>query len=84
MLGTWIGVAVVAFALVWFLGIGRRKPIVAPEDDLDTPVDRDELAEAERAVKDDPDAKAAADAVIDDDEDWGPGSGHSPMPGVLP
>jgi hypothetical protein len=82
MLGTWIGVAVIAAFLVWLLGLGRRKPI-APEDDLATPIDRDELAEAEREIKDDPTAKPAADAV-DDDDDWGPGTGNSPVPGVLP
>jgi hypothetical protein len=79
----WIGLGVMAVLLIWLLGIGRRKPIVAPEDDVDSAVDHDELAEAEAAIKDDPDAKAAADAVADDDDDWGPGSGHSPMPGVL-
>lgn len=83
MLSTWIGVAVIAALLVWLLGIGKRKPI-APEDDVDTPVDRDELAQAEREIKDDPTAKPAADAVDDNDDDWGPGSGHSPIPGVLP
>jgi hypothetical protein len=82
MLGTWIGVAVIAALLVWLLGLGKRKPI-APEDDVDAPIDQDELTEAEREIKDDPTAKPAADAV-DDDDDWGPGSGHSPVPGVLP
>jgi hypothetical protein len=62
--------------------LGKARPI-APEDDVDTPIDRDELAEAERAIKDDPDAKAAADAIDDDTDDWGPGSGRSPIPGVL-
>ena len=82
MVTTWIGIALLALVLVWLLGLGRRTPI-APEDDIDTPIDHDELAEAERAVKEDRTAKPAADAVDDDDDDWGPGSGHSPMPGVL-
>lgn len=83
MLSTWIGVAVIGALLVWLLGLGKRKPI-APEDDVDSPIDHDELVEAEREIKNDPTAKPAADAVDDDDEDWGPGSGHSPLPGVLP
>ncbi|MGH7524818.1 MAG: hypothetical protein ACREK8_10960 [Gemmatimonadales bacterium] len=82
MLGTWIGVIVIGAALIWLLGLGRRRAI-APEDDVDSPVDHDELAAAEREVRNDPDAKPAADAVDDDDDDWGPGSGHSPMPGIL-
>jgi hypothetical protein len=83
MLGTWIGVIVIGAALVWLLGLGRRRSI-APEDDVNSSIDHDELAAAERDVRNDPDAKAAADAVDDDDDDWGPGSGHSPLPGILP
>ena len=85
MLTTWIGIGVMALLLVWLLGVGKRqdarKP--APEDDVNTPIDHSELDAAEREIRDDPDAKAAADAVDTDDDDWGPGSGHSPMPGVL-
>ncbi|HEX3926775.1 MAG TPA: hypothetical protein VHW65_02165 [Gemmatimonadales bacterium] len=80
---TWIGLIALGALLIWLLGVGKRRDVPASEDDVDTPVDLDELEAAERAVKDDPDAKAAADAVDDDDEDWGPGSGHSPIPGVL-
>jgi len=79
---TWIGLVLAVALLVWLLGVGKRRPI-APEDDVTTPIDHDELTEAEREIKDDPDAKPAADAVDDDNDDWGPGSGHSPMPGVL-
>lgn len=83
MLSTWVGIAAMAALLVWLLGIGKRQDRRAPEDDVDTPIDRDALAAAEREIRDDPDAKAAADAVDnDDDDDWGPGSGHSPLPGV--
>lgn len=84
MLSTWIGIGLLAILLIWLLGFGRRRPEPSPEDDVDTPIARDELAEAEAAVKDDPDAAAAADVVDDDEDDWGPGSGHSPMPGILP
>jgi len=81
-MATWIGLILLAALTIWLLGVGKRRP-VQPEDDVTTPIDHDELAEAERQIKDDPDAKPARDAV-DDDDDWGPGSGHSPMPGVLP
>ncbi|HEY4321112.1 MAG TPA: hypothetical protein VGM77_08010 [Gemmatimonadales bacterium] len=82
MTGTWIALALIVALLIWLMGIGRRAPI-APDDDVDSPIDHDELAEAERAIRDDPTAKAAADAVDDDEDDWGPGSGHSPMPGIF-
>ncbi len=81
-MSTWIGLAALAALLFWLLGTGRRERTVAPEDDVHTPTDHDELDEAEREIKDDPDARPAADAVDDDEDDWGPGSGHSPMPGV--
>ena len=83
MASTWLGIAAMAALLVWLLGIGKRQDNrVSPEDDVDTPINHDELEAAEREVRDDPDAKAAADAVDSDDDDWGPGSGHSPLPGV--
>jgi hypothetical protein len=81
-MGTWIGVIALGALLVWLLGAGRRKTLPAPEDDVITPTDVDELDAAEREIRDDPDARPAADAVDDDEDDWGPGSGHSPMPGV--
>jgi hypothetical protein len=81
MRGTWVGIALIAVLLIWLLGVGKRKP-VAPEDDVDTPIDEEELAEAEAELKDDPDARPTGD---DDEDDWGPGTGgHSPVPGVLP
>jgi hypothetical protein len=84
MMSTWVGIALMAAVLVWLMGIGRRQDRrVAPEDDVETPIDRDELDAAEREIKDDPDAKAAADAVDDSDDDWGPGTGgHGPLPGI--
>ena len=81
-MSTWIGVIALGALLVWLLGAGRGRVPPAPEDDINTPADLDELDEAEREIKDDPDARPAADAVDDDEDDWGPGSGHSPMPGV--
>lgn len=83
MLSAWVGIAAMAALLVWLLGIGKRQDRRAPEDDVDTPIDSDALEAAEREIQNDPDAKAAADAVDSDDDDWGPGSGHSPLPGVL-
>lgn len=83
MASTWLGIAAMAALLVWLLGIGKRQDNRAsPEDDVDTPIDKDELEAAEREIRDDPDARAAADAVDNDDDDWGPGSGHSPLPGL--
>jgi len=79
--GSWIGIALIAVLLIWLLGVGKRKP-VAPEDDVDTPIDEHELAEAERELRDDPDARPNGE---EDDDDWGPGTGgSSPVPGVLP
>lgn len=84
MLSAWVGIAAMAALLVWLLGIGKRqdarKP--EPEDDVHTPIDNAELEAAEREIQNDPDAKAAADAV-DSDDDWGPGAGgQGPLPGV--
>lgn len=77
-----IGIALMALLLLWFLGIGSHARPAAPEDDLDTPLDHDELDAAEREIRNDRDARAAADAMVDDDEDWGPGSGSSMLPGI--
>ena len=84
MIATWVGIAAIAALLYWLLGIGKRQDArrQPPEDDVETPIDHAELDAAEREIRDDPDAKAAADAVDDSDDDWGPGSGHSPIPGV--
>jgi len=83
MTSTWIGIALMVAFLAWMLGIGKRQDRRAAEDDMNTPIDHDELDAAERAVQHDPDAKAAADAMVDDDDDWGPGTGgHGPLPGI--
>jgi hypothetical protein len=82
MISTWVGIAAMAALLFWLMGIGKRQDARAPEDDVETPIDHAALDEAERDVRDDPDAKAAGDAMIDDDDDWGPGCGHSPLPFV--
>ena len=82
-MGTFIAFGILALLLLWLLGVGRRAPTHDPMDEFEGESNAAELAEAELAVKDDPDAKPASEAVDDDDEEWGPGSGHSPMPGVL-
>ena len=82
-MGTFIAFGILALLLLWLLGVGRRPSTYDPMDEFDGDTDATVLEEAELAVKDDPDAKPASEAVDDDDEEWGPGSGHSPMPGVL-
>src|ERR1043165_5317062 len=49
-MGLWIGVALL-IALVWWLFLPRRRTARAPEDDVRSPIDRDELAEAERDLE---------------------------------
>jgi len=65
-----IGAAALAALLLWLLLPSRRRRIPAPEDDVTTPIDHDELAEAEREL-----ASADDPSALDDDEhdDWGPG-----------
>jgi hypothetical protein len=82
-MGTLIAFGLMALLLLWLLGVGRRKATYDPMDEFEGQDDAAELEAAELEVRDDPDAKPASEAVDDDDEDWGPGSGHSPMPGVL-
>ena len=82
-MSTWVGIALMVAFLAWMLGIGKRQDRRAVEDDVETPIDHDALAEAEREIQHDPDAKAAADAVDDSDDDWGPGAGgQGPLPGI--
>lgn len=82
-----IAFALIAAFLVWLLGAGKRKPAPPPEDDVVTPIDEDELAAAEREVRDDAGAKPIGEAMADeeggDDDDWGPGTGRSNLPGIL-
>jgi predicted small lipoprotein YifL len=79
-----IGAAALVGLFLWLVGAGRRTPLVAPEDDVDTPVDVDALAEAERELAEDPKARPIHDAFDDDnDDDWGPGAGRSSLPGIL-
>ncbi len=84
-MGSLIGIAVIMAMLLWLLGIGKARPAPAPEDDVSTPVDTDELAEAEAELADDPAARPIHEALEgeDDDDDWGPGSSRSNLPGII-
>ncbi len=69
-MSTLIGaVAVVALA-VWLV-TNRRRPVLAPEDDRESGVNREMLAEAERDLAADRDAHSL-DA--EEEDDWGPGA----------
>lgn len=68
-MGTWIGLALIGALLLWLLGVGKKRP-PAPEDDVTTPIDREELDEAEREVRN---AEGSGDPEAGDD--WGPGTG---------
>ena len=84
-MGSLIGIAAMVAILLWLLGFGKARPGPAPEDDIDTPTNADELAEAEAELADDPSARPIHEAMEgeDDDEDWGPGSGRSSLPGII-
>ncbi len=69
-----IGIVAVVGVVVWLFGRRRPPARSAPEDDLTTPVDRDELEDAERELADDPDPRSLHDGWADDEDDWGPGA----------
>ncbi|HEV8597846.1 MAG TPA: hypothetical protein VGQ69_00640 [Gemmatimonadales bacterium] len=71
-MGLWLGVAVLCALLVRIF-IPLRRAIPAPEDDVATPIDKAELAEAERELESDPDPRSLEHA--DHEDDWGPGAG---------
>jgi predicted small lipoprotein YifL len=79
--GSLLGVVALIAILLWFVGAGKRGPVPAPEDDIDTPLDRDELAEAEAELAEDPGARSIDEALEDDD--WGPGTGGGALPGIM-
>lgn len=86
-MGQVIGIVALLALLGWFLGFGRARPLPAPEDDLVTPVDHNELAEAEREVMSEgvrPIHEALKQEVQDgeEEEDWGPGTSRSNLPGI--
>lgn len=68
-----IGLAVLAALAIWLL-LPSRRPPPEPEDDVGKPIDRAELAEAERELADDPGARPLEQGMDDDKDDWGPGA----------
>ena len=72
------------------MAVTSRSSPAAPEDDVETPVDIDELEQAELEMRDDRSARAIGDALAgevtedgEEEEDWGPGSpGHGGLPGI--
>lgn len=84
-MGSLIGIAVLMALLFWLLGFGKARPAPAPEDDIITPTDENALAEAEAELAEDPSARPIHEALEgeDDDEDWGPGSSRSNLPGII-
>ena len=73
-MSTLIALALVAAVLVWLMAPGRRR-VVAPEDDVETPRDQDELTEAEQELEEDGGARPLRDGYDDEDaDDWGPGT----------
>lgn len=89
-MGAMIGLAALAALFAWLMGFGSHRAPPAPEDDIETPIDADELALAELEIRDDRSARAIGDALAgevaedgEEEEDWGPGSpGHGGLPGI--
>ncbi len=81
MTGSLVGLVALIAILLWLVGAGKRGPLPAPEDDIDTPLDRDELAEAEAELAEDAGARPIDEAL--DEDDWGPGAGGGALPGIM-
>ena len=60
----------IAVALLVFFWPKPRRATPAPEDDVTTPIDREELEQAERELRE---SRGSLDEAEDDD--WGPGAG---------
>jgi hypothetical protein len=70
-----LGLAALAGVVIWLFGRTRRRATPAPEDDVETPVDEALLADAERELEEDPEARPLHDGLDSEDaEDWGPGT----------
>lgn len=72
-MGTVLTVAVLLALGAWLLLPSRRAP-PAPEDDIVSPIDKDELAEAERELREDSRARPLDQASDEVEDDWGPGT----------
>lgn len=84
-MGALIGLIALAALFAWLMGFGSRRPAPAPEDDIDSAPDHDELAAAEAELRQDPSARSIGEALEGegDDDDWGPGSpGRGGLPGI--
>lgn len=92
-MGGLIAVVALVALLAWLFGFGKERHEPAPEDDVNTPVDLDELTAAELEVRDDRSIRSISDAMKDpdaaidqaaEDDDWGPGTGRGgPLPGII-
>ena len=76
-MGSLIGLVLLAALFIWLLGVGTRRPVPAPEDDVTTPIGRDELAEAEAALREDRSTRSIGEALAaeggeEEDEELGP------------
>ncbi len=69
-----IAVAGVLALLVWLVSGKRRPSVPVPEDDVATAVDHKELEGAERDLADDASARPIHDGMVEDEDDWGPGT----------
>jgi hypothetical protein len=69
-LGTIIAAVAIGAVLLWLFGGSRKRAAPAPEDDVTTAIDREELEAAERELAEDAEARDADD----EEEDWGPGT----------
>ena len=62
-MGSLIGLVLLAALFIWLLGVGTRRPVLVPEDDVTTPIGRDELAEAEAALREDRSTGSSVEAL---------------------
>ena len=70
-----IGLALLAALVLWLFGVGRRRTLPAPEDDIESQIDEESLAEAERELESDRGARPLQDGLEEGDtDDWGPGT----------
>jgi hypothetical protein len=70
-----LGFAALIAVILWLFGRSRQRATPAPEDDVETPVDEALLAEAERELEEDPEARPLQDGFEKvDADDWGPGT----------
>lgn len=72
-MGILLGVVAVLAILFW-LFVPHRRVTPAPEDDTETSIDHERLAEAERELADDSRARPLEHGIDDEEDDWGPGT----------